>query len=47
MFNGKMIARNGIEIHENDKLRAVYLEMNSLEMILFLLDREDLKGIRM
>ena len=26
MFNGKMIARNGIEIHENDKLRAVYLE---------------------
>ena len=26
MINGKIIARNGVEIHENDKLRAVHLE---------------------
>ena len=47
MFNGKMIARNGIEIHENDKLRAVYLENEQFGNDIILVDREDLKGIRM
>lgn len=47
MFNGKMIARNGIEIHEMISCVQFTWKMNSLEMILFLLDREDLKGIRM